>query len=106
MQIFTYIFRPLTFETHSIIALIISIENTILLLFFISFKSKFNLRVLLGDKNLWLFTDAFSTRTILAITTANLGIATRQKWMCIPILLYLLIYAYHDYTVKKNRDYV
>lgn len=108
MQMFTYVFRPLPFEAHSIVALITSIENTILLLLllYISFKSKFNLRILLKDKNLWLFTYAFLTCTVLALTTANLGIATRQKWMFMPVVLYLLIYAYHDYTVKKNRDYV
>lgn len=108
MQMFTYVFRPLPFEAHSIVALITSIENTFLLLLFlfISFKSKFNLRVLLENKNLWLFTYAFLTCTILAITTANLGIATRQKWMFMPVLLYLLIYAYHDYTVNKTRGYV
>lgn len=108
MQMFTYVFRPLPFEAHSIVALITSIENTILLLLllYISFKSKFNLRILLEDKNLWLFTYAFLTCTVLALTTANLGIATRQKWMFMPVVLYLLIYAYHDYTVKKHRDYV
>ena len=108
MQMFTYVFRPLPFEAHSIVALITSIENTILLLLllYISFKSKFNLRILLEDKNLWLFTYAFLTCTVLALTTANLGIATRQKWMFMPVVLYLLIYAYHDYTAKKNKDYV
>lgn len=108
MQMFTYIFRPLPFEAHSIVALITSIENTILLLLFlyISFKSKFNLRILLEDKNLWLFTYAFLTCTVLALTTANLGIATRQKWMFMPVVLYLLIYAYHDYSIKNNRAYV
>ncbi|MDY3306103.1 hypothetical protein [Psychrobacter sanguinis] len=107
MQMFTYVFRPLPFDAHSMVALITSIENTILLLLFlfISFKSKFNLRVLLEDKNLWLFTYAFLTCTVLALTTANLGIATRQKWMFMPVVLYLLIYAYHDYNVKKNREY-
>lgn len=108
MQMFTYVFRPLPFEAHSIVALITSIENTILLLLFllIGFKSKFDFRVLLENKNLWLFTYAFLTCTVLALTTANLGIATRQKWMFMPVVLYLLIYAYHDYTVKNNRDYV
>lgn len=108
MQMFTYVFRPLPFDAHSLVALITSIENTILLLLFlfISFKSKFNIRVLFEDKNLLLIIYTFLTCTVLATVTANLGIATRQKWMFMPVVLYLLIYAYHDYTVKKNKGYI
>ena len=107
MQMFTYIFRPLPFEAHSIVALVTSIENTILLLLFIYifFKSKFNFKPFINDKNLWLFIYVFLTCTILAITTANLGIATRQKWMFMPVLIYLLIYAFYDYKTKNNKVY-
>lgn len=107
MQMFTYVFRPLPFEAHSIVALITSIENTILLILFmyITFKSKFNFTVLFRNQNLWLFTYAFLTCTILALTTANLGIATRQKWMFMPIFIYLLIYAFNNYKVNKTGIY-
>lgn len=107
MQMFTYIFRPLPFEAHSIVALITSIENTLLLLFFIyiTFKSRFNFRTYIKDKNLWLFLYIFITCSILAITTANLGIATRQKWMFMPVLIYLVMYTFYDYKTKKNKVY-
>ena len=107
MQLFTYIFRPLPFEAHSIVALITSIENTILLLLFlfILIKSKLNLSAFAKDKNLWLSLYVFITCTMLALTTANLGIATRQKWMFMPVLIYLLIYAFHDYKTKKAKVY-
>lgn len=107
MQMFTYIFRPLPFEAHSAVALISSLENTILLLLFvyILIKSRFNFRPFIENKNLWLLTYVFLTCTILAITTANLGIATRQKWMFMPVLLYLLIYSFHDYKLNKSRIY-
>lgn len=107
MQMLTYVFRPLPFEAHSVVALVTSIENTILLLLFIyiTLKSKFNFRPFINDKNLWLFIYVFLTCTILAITTANLGIATRQKWMFMPVLIYLLIYAFYDYKTKKNKVY-
>lgn len=107
MQMFTYIFRPLPFEAHSIVALITSIENTILLLgiAYILLKSKFNFRPWLAGKNL-LFTVYFIfCCSILATTTANLGIATRQKWMFMPILIYLLVYSFHEYKVKNNKVY-
>ena len=108
MQMFTYIFRPLPFDAHSSVALITSFENTALLLvvLYILLKSKASLKNFFKNENLWLFIYAFLTCTMLAITTANLGIATRQKWMFMPVVLYLLIYAYHDYTVKKNKGYV
>lgn len=107
MQMFTYIFRPLPFEAHSALALMTSLENTILLLLFvyILIKSKFNFRPFVEKKNLWLLAYVFLTCTILAITTANLGIATRQKWMFMPVLLYLLIYSFHDYKLNKSRVY-
>lgn len=107
MQMFTYVFRPLPFEASSAVALVTSLENTILLFLFIYilFKSKFNLRPFIHDKNLWLLTYVFLTCTILAMTTANLGIATRQKWMFMPVLLYLLIYSFHNYKLNKSRIY-
>ncbi|MCX0346045.1 hypothetical protein NVV27_09935 [Acinetobacter radioresistens] len=103
MQIFTYIFRPLPFEAHSTLALFTSIENTILLFLFIYilFISKFRLYSFVEGKNTWLLIYAFLTCSMLAITTANLGIATRQKWMFMPIFIYLLIYAFYRY--KHNQ---
>jgi len=102
MQMFTYIFRPLPFDAHSAMALVTSFENTILLLMFliILFKNKMNLKGFVEEKNAWLLIYAFLTCTILAITTPNLGIATRQKWMFMPILIYLLVYSYYT---RKNR---
>ena len=105
MQMFTYIFRPLPFEASSAVALVTSLENTIILFLFIYIliKSKFNFRPFIQGKNLWLFTYVFITCSILAMTTANLGIATRQKWMFMPVLLYLLIYIYHDYKSNNSK---
>lgn len=105
MQMFTYIFRPLPFEAHSMVALVTSIENTILLLLFIYIllKSRFNYKPFFKNKNLWLFMYVFLTCTILALTTANLGIATRQKWMFMPILIYLLVYSFYQYRTNNER---
>lgn len=107
MQMFTYIFRPLPFEAHSAVALISSLENIALLLVFIYIfiKSKSSFKTFFKNENLWLFMYAFLTCTMLALTTANLGIATRQKWMFMPVLIYLLIYAFYDYKTKKNKVY-
>lgn len=107
MQMFTYIFRPLPFEANSIVSLITSLENTLILVMviYIVFKSKFNFRPLLHDRNLWLLAYVLLSCSILAVTTANLGIATRQKWMFMPVLLYLLIYIFQDHRVTKSKVY-
>lgn len=105
MKMFTYSFRPLPFEAHSAVALISSLENTILLLLFIYiiFKSKFNLKPFIENRNLWLFTYVFLVWSILAMTTTNLGIATRQKWMFMPVIIYLLIYVFYEYKLKSVK---
>lgn len=104
MQIFTYVFRPLPFDAHSALALFTSIENTILLILFlyILFKNKFRLYSFIEGKHAWLLICAFLMCSMLAITTANLGIATRQKWMFMPILLYLLVYTFYQFKESQR----
>lgn len=104
MQIFTYVFRPLPFDAHSALALFTSIENTILLILFlyILFKNKFRLHTFVEGKHTWLLIYALLTCSMLAITTANLGIATRQKWMFMPILIYLLVYAFYQHKQAQR----
>lgn len=104
MQMFTYTFRPLPFEAHSLLALFTSFENSffILLFLYISFKTKFDFKGYFENRNFWLFIYFIVSWSILAVTTANLGIATRQKWMFMPIFIYLMIYVLYRYKVRKN----
>ncbi|WP_338412418.1 hypothetical protein MN210_17635 [Psychrobacter raelei] len=106
MKMFTYTFRPLPFEAHSITALVNSIENTLLLFAFIYIviKTRFKLRPFIQDKNMWLFAYLMLTSSVLALTTANLGIATRQKWMFMPVIIYLLIYVFHQYRTDSLKN--
>ncbi|MFT0547429.1 hypothetical protein ACMHYO_13990 [Allopusillimonas ginsengisoli] len=93
MQLFTYLFRPLPMEANSLFSLAASADNVILLFLFI--VGVWNMlirrkRPLAGNRAfLWLF--SLLSWFILASTTANLGLAVRQKWMFAPILLFLLI---------------
>lgn len=93
MQLFTYLFRPLPFEANSIFALAASVDNIILLfLFLLGTLAIFKKSKPLVESNrafLWIY--AMMVLFILATTTANLGIAMRQKWMFAPILIFLLI---------------
>lgn len=93
MQMFTYLFRPMPFEAHSIPALAASVDNVILLYLFVVGVGAM-MKGVRGhpDINKY-FILAYSTGAllILSTTTANLGIAMRQKWMFVPLLIVLLI---------------
>ena len=95
MKLFTYLFRPMPFEANSIFALLASVDNIILLFLFIAgirATLKKKLPAQFAEHNrmfLWIY--CFLVWIILALTTANLGIAMRQKWMFAPMLIFLLI---------------
>jgi hypothetical protein len=95
MQLFTYLFRPLPFEAHNVSALAASLDNVMLLLLFIMggwglFRKRLTGQ-LLNHNRIFLWAYCLATWLILAMTTANLGIAVRQKWMFAPMLIFLLI---------------
>lgn len=106
MQLVTYLFRPLPFEAHNLTALAASLENVFLLLLFLvaivalirSRKSE----LIASRLTLWAY--VLSTWLILAVTTANSGIAVRQKWMFLPVLLYLLFFILGHRRRKSPRD--
>ncbi len=94
-QIFIYLFRPLPHEARSLFTLMASLDNLILLLVFSLFvlsllKLKQSTILLIHpQENRWfMLIFAITTLIILAVTTANSGIAVRQKWMFMPMLLY------------------
>lgn len=95
MKLFTYVFRPLPFEANSIFSLLASIDNIILLYLFIvgiSAVIKKPLPVhLLAHNRMFMWIYCTIAWAVLAMTTANLGIAVRQKWMFVPMLMFLLI---------------
>ncbi len=94
MQLITYVFRPFPFEVHSAFALFTSLENLFLLWLFIKaviLKRKKNMIKLIDYNKIYLLSYLVVSWSILALTTANLGIATRQKWMFVPVL-YVLIF--------------
>lgn len=93
MQLFTYLFRPLPFEAHSIFTLAASFDNVILLLLaafgFVAMIKRVPSSVESNRAFLWLY--VIISWFIFATTTANLGIAMRQKWMFIPMLIFLFL---------------
>ncbi len=89
IRLFSYLFRPLPLESPGLLGLAVGFENIVLLAIFIFFL----LKIFKEKSWLPLFTRAFmllfaiGTLVILANTTANLGIAIRQKWMFVPMLI-------------------
>ena len=105
MKVFTFIFRPLPFEAHNVSALLASIDNVILLLLFtFSFNKIFkSSHDSVNRVFLWVFT--LTCLLVLSLTTANLGIAVRQKWMFLPCLIYLSLSAIYIHSKKQKIIY-
>ena len=92
MQLYSYLFRPLPFEAGSIFALAASVDNLVLL--FLFFSGVINIvkrKPAPAGNRAFLWCYVLLTWVILSITTANLGISVRQKWMFAPMLVYLFI---------------
>lgn len=104
MQLFTYLFRPILFEARSVFQLAAAIDNIILLFLFLCgavaiWKGR---RSPVHDARIFLWVYALVAWMLLAMTSANLGIAMRQKWMFAPILIYLLISVMGREVVKGD----
>lgn len=95
LKLFTYLFRPMPYEAHNLPALAASIDNVALLLLVLAGLPQLLKRRTRGGREnrafLWLY--ALSAWLLLALTTANLGISVRQKWMFAPMLIFLMISA-------------
>jgi len=92
-KLFTYAFRPAIIEARNLFEFAASIDNVILLFLFFNgvfLSFKVSLGGLYGNK-VFMFFYAASSWSILSLTTANLGIALRQKWMFVPFIIYLSI---------------
>ncbi|MGK0393795.1 MAG: hypothetical protein ACJA0B_001975 [Alcanivorax borkumensis] len=95
VQMFTYLFRPTLIEVRNLFSLAAAVDNTILLFLFIAgwweLVRKSLPAHLLAHNRMFLWIYSLGAWLILAMTTANLGIALRQKWMFAPMLIFLLI---------------
>ena len=95
MKLFTYMFRPMFIDANWMAGLAASLDNVVILGIFIAggwaVITK-RLPVSLNEHNrifLWIYSGM--AWVLLASVTANLGIALRQKWMFVPMLIFLFI---------------
>jgi hypothetical protein len=93
MRILTYLFRPLPFEAHNISALAASMDNVFLVILFVmgGWGLIHHRQRYLPANTTFMWLYAGGSLVALAMTTANLGISVRQKWMFLPMLIYLLL---------------
>jgi hypothetical protein len=93
MRMFTYVFRPLFFDAGGLFGLVVSFENLILLLIFISSLYGLLKRNSTLNRFQLVFFSLYVMITWLSLanTTANMGIAIRQKTMFSPMLLMLML---------------
>lgn len=112
-QLFSYFFRPLPHEANSFFALLSSIDNLFLFAVFVLFllsvvKVKRKEIIMNHPKeNRWfLLIFSITAAIIFSMTTSNLGISMRQKWMIMPILLYFMFLGMKvkwSYTSKSKN---
>ena len=105
MQFFTYLFRPLPFEAHSLFSFAASLDNVVLLFLFIiggreMIKRK---KVNFPESRIFLWVYSSLSLVVLSLTTANLGISVRQKWMFAPMLIFLFLSAIGK-PVQRSRS--
>lgn len=104
MQLFTFLYRPLFFDSLGILGLIVSFENVFYLLI-----SLMLIRNLKGIK--FLFTGNFlaksaflsfiTTSMALAQISGNLGLAMRQKSQVMILLLFVILSYLDDEKLKE-----
>lgn len=92
--LFAYMYRPVVLEAKNALQLVSSIENLVLLVGSIFFILKFRVvrvkNIMQRTSWMLLFYPMMSW-IMLGLTTGNLGIAVRQKWMFVPFFLYLYV---------------
>lgn len=92
-QLYTYLFRPAFYEINSFLSLFAALENLFLFVFFIYILIFIYKNGIKKHRNYLFFILYFlACWIVLATTTANLGIALRQKWMFTPMLLFVFFY--------------
>ena len=104
-KIFSFLFRPLFYDARSAIQLIASIENFILLALVINWFRNVKLVSYyrgLSKVNKGILWYVVLGSFVFGMTLYNLGLASRQKFMIIPELMFLLVILSKNNANQKN----
>ncbi|MEQ9424537.1 MAG: hypothetical protein RJQ09_08980 [Cyclobacteriaceae bacterium] len=100
--LFTGIFRPLIWEGWNVVSIWVSIENTILLAFFI-----YSLRgwrsYSINSATIGALAYSMILATLFALSTPNLGTLSRYKVSFLPIFIFVIMYAIYN-SRKTGRN--
>jgi hypothetical protein len=101
LKIFTFLFRPLFFDASGVLGIVSSVENLILLLFFIKIMRN---KVLKGFKSSSFIIKASGFLFLMgalsfSLILGNLGIMLRQKT---PFIMMLIIFGYSIILMRKQ----
>ncbi len=102
-ELYTYLFRPMIFEANTIIKLVSSIENLIILIFFIYGIYCFSVHKIIYDRDKIFIIFFISALIPLSVLTPNFGISARQKWIILIPIFYFLISSIDIYLIKKTK---
>lgn len=103
LQFFTFMYRPLFIDAKGILGLVVSLENLFYLIISVLFMPRIITSLFKGEDTFFLrfnFLYWAVGTAILAGTTANLGLAIRQKMMVVPSLIIMALTVY----AKQQRD--
>ena len=111
-KIFAYYFRPFPLEANNLMQILVSIENLYFLLLFIFvsifsikfiYRNIFKPEVIFRNINYKYFVNILyivMLTILLSQTTANFGIASRQKYMLLPFIYFMIF----TFMFKNKSD--
>lgn len=106
-KIFTFLYRPLFFDARSILALVASFENLLLLVLSWRFIKLNPIKIFnVGNymvKSMFIFLIIGSVS--FSIILGNLGIILRQKNMFVPALLFICLWGFSYNADQKKKKY-
>jgi len=99
-KLFAYLFRPLFFDAHSVMQLAASFENFLLLIIIFGWLKSIKFKIVKWYKAFNISQKIMAIYVmigwlILAMGMYNLGLASRQKYMLIPVLFILIFDTYY-----------
>ena len=93
IRLLSLLYRPTIFDVNSIFYLFAAIDNSILIYITISFMVALykNKKSPFHENRHFLWIYVFITAISLSLVTYNMGLSLRQKWMFLPMLVYLMM---------------
>ena len=106
-RIFAYNFRPLFFDVRNLFGIVLSFDNLILFIIFVySLIIFIKLRCikLSFKKQISTFcaSFSFSTAFFLSLSTSNLGLAARHKYMFLPVVFILILRIFSSAFIENK----